>query len=350
MVSTTYSPDLAIAAQVKELALGLSVSAMMMAATKLQIADHIDETPVGVDDLARAVNADPDTLGRLIRALSCYGVFAEAEPDRFAHTELSRLLREDAPNSVRYQVLWTVVPWMWQTWPHLDDAIRTGKPVFPELFGKDLFSYLSEDAPSSAEVFNRAMTQSSSYTSDAVADVLDVTGVRTVVDVGGGQGHLLSTLLRRHPELTGVLFDLPSATAAADPALRSDGELADRAQVLAGSCLDTVPVDADLYILKNLLEWDDDKTVTTLRNVVAAARPGARVVLVQNLVDSSPEMKVTAAMDMLLLMAVGGRKHTQRHLIELLELAGLAFERVRPTRSSLFLIEATVPELPRQTT
>jgi C-methyltransferase len=341
--NSMYTAELEAAARVKELALGLCVSAMMMAATKLRVADVIDDEPLPVNQVAAEVNADPETLGRLLRALACHGVFVEAPIGRFGHTDLSRLLREDHPFSVRYQVLWTVEPWTWHAWPHLDDAIRTGKPVFSDLFGKDFFAYLTQDAPDSAAVFNRAMTQSSTYTSEAIADVLDIGDARTVADIGGGEGNLLRTLLDRHLGLRGVLLDLPSATAKADPALRPDGRLADRAAIMSGNCLHGVPVDADIYVLKNLLEWDDDKTVTTLRNVVATARPGARVVLIQNLVDSSPEMKVTTAMDMLLLINVGGRKHTRQHLVDLTRRSGLNLTGIKPTRSSLFLLETVVP-------
>ncbi|MDT3397876.1 methyltransferase [Streptomyces sp. B1866] len=338
VTETTYAPELATAARVKELAMGLWVSAMMMTAVRLRVPDEIDDKPVEAAELAARLDLHPGALARLLRALAAHGVFEEAAEDRFGHTPLSRVLREDDPHSVRYQVLWTVAPWTWRAWPHLEDAVRTGERVFPGLYGKEFFAYLSEDAPESAEIFNRAMTQSSSYTSDMVAGALDLTGVRVAVDVGGGRGHLLRTLLERHPALHGVLHDLPSVVASADPALRPGGELAGRVRLVGGSCLDGVP-SGDLYILKNLLEWDDERTVATLRNVAAALRTGGRAVLVQNLVDDSPEPKVTTGMDLLLLLNVGGRKHTRRHLVRLLAEAGLEIREVRPTASSLFVIE-----------
>ncbi|MFK4187573.1 methyltransferase [Streptomyces sparsogenes] len=338
MTDTDYTPELATAARVKELAMGLWVSAMMMTAVQLRLPDEIDDKPVETGELAARLDLHPEAVARLLRALAAHGVFAEPAEDRFAHTSLSRVLREDHPHSVRYQVLWTVAPWTWRAWPHLEEAVRTGERVFPRLYGKEFFAYLAEDAPRSAEVFNRAMTQSSTFTSAMVAEALDMTGVRVVVDIGGGRGHLLRTVLERYPWLSGVLYDLASVVASADPALRPGGELADRARVVAGSCLDGVPP-GDLYILKNLLEWDDERTVTTLRNVAAALRSGGRAVLVQNLVDDSPEPKVTTGMDLLLLLNVGGRKHTRRQLTRLLSEAGLEITDIRPTASSLFVIE-----------
>jgi C-methyltransferase len=339
-----FAPELATAARVKELAMGLWYSAMLTTAVELRVPDHIGDEPAAAADVAARLGLHAGATGRLLRALSAHGVFEEVAEDTYAHTAYSRILREDHPDSVRYQVLWTTAPWTWQAWPLLTQAVRTGEPVVPSLFGKEFFAYLTQDAPQSAEVFNRAMTQSSSFTSGMVADALDLSGVAKVVDVGGGRGHLLRTLLERHPRLTGVLYDLPAVTASADPALLDGGELAGRAEVVGGSCLDGVPPGGDLYVLKNLLEWDDERTVATLRNVRAAMGPAGRAVLVQNLVDDSPEPKVTTGMDLLLLLNVGGSKHTRRHLEALLAQAGLRVAAVRPTASSLFVIEvAPVP-------
>jgi C-methyltransferase len=334
-----YSPELATAARVKELAMGLWVSAMLTTAVQLRVPDEIGEEPADAARLAGRLGLHPEALGRLLRALSAHGVFEEVAEGRFAHTAYSRILREDDPHSVRYQVLWTAAPWTWQAWPLLPEAVRTGEPVVPRLFGKEFFAYLTQDAPESAEIFNRAMTQSSSFTSAMIADALDVSGVRVVVDVGGGRGHLLRTLLERHEHLDGVLYDLPGVTSSADPALLEGGPLAGRVRVVGGSCLDGVPPGGDLYILKNLLEWDDERSVTTLRHVAGAVRESGRAVLVQNLIDDSPEPKVTTGMDLLLLLNVGGRKHTRRQIEALLDRAGLRIRAVRPTSSSLFLIE-----------
>lgn len=239
--------------------------------------------------------------------------------------------------------LWASAPWTWEAWPRLDEAVRSGKAVFPDIYGKEFFEYLKEDDETSATVFNRAMTQSSAITSAAVVDTLDLTGVGTVVDIGGGQGHLLCTLLERYPNLNGVLFDLESVVADAVPELRQGGRFADRVRIIGGDCRQAVPVDADLYIFKNVLEWDDDSTYAALRSVVTAAKPGARVALVQNLIEDSPEMKVTTTMDLFLLLNVGGRKHTRRSLSGLMERAGIRPGEVRPVpKTSLHVIEGTV--------
>ncbi len=258
-----------------------------------------------------------------MRALTCYGIFEELDGDRFTHTDMSRLLREDAPNSLRYISLWCTEPWTWEAWPKLDEAVRSGRNVFPELFGKEFFDYLHSDAGESARVFDKAMTTSSRQSAADFAAYLDLTGIDSVVDIGGGQGHVLASLLEKHPALHGTLLDLPKVVAGADARLREGGAFADRARLVPGDCREAIPVVADLYIIKNILEWDDASTRRTLANVVAAARPGARVVVVENLVDDSPSMRFTTAMDLMLMLNVGGAKHSEASMVRLMTEAGL---------------------------
>ncbi|SBT42807.1 methyltransferase [Micromonospora auratinigra] len=341
MTSTNSLPDAVM--RLRGLALSAGYAAAVRAAARLRLPDAFDEQ-TDIPTLAGAVDADRDALTRLMRSLVVHGVFAEPEPGTFAHTELSRLLREDHPRSLRHMILWATEPWTWQVWGHLDTAVRTGRGVNEEVWGDEFFSWLHKNAPESADVFNRAMTQSSQLSADVVARVLDVSGARTVADIAGGQGLVLATLLESNPELSGVLLDLPNVVAAADPRLREGGALADRARLVPGDCRAEIPVEADVYILKNILEWDDDSTVTTLRNVVKAARPGSRVVVIENLVDGSPEMRFTTAMDLLLLLNVGGRKHTRDGLVELVKQAGLEVRDVRPVGPYLHMVESVVPQ------
>ncbi|MER6721696.1 methyltransferase [Streptomyces halstedii] len=348
-VTTPTAPPAAAQApppamRLRELAFGAACAAAVRAAARLGVADALGEAPASAEDLARSVNTEPVPLQRLLRALCCYGIFSETEDGTFAHTEMSRLLREDDPNSLRYISLWCTEPWTWEVWPRLDDAVRSGSSVFPEAFGKGFFDYLHQDAGESAQVFNRAMTTSSVQSARDVAELLDLTGVSSVADIGGGQGHVLASLLEKHPSVRGTLLDLPGVVARADERLREGGALADRVRIVPGDCREGIPFEVDLYIIKNILEWDDESTRRTLANVVAAARPGARVVVIENLVDDTPSMRFTTAMDLLLLLNVGGAKHTRESLVTRIGDAGLEIGEVRPVNAYLHAFECVVPD------
>ncbi|MGA4876171.1 methyltransferase [Streptomyces lydicamycinicus] len=328
----------------RELALSAACAAAVRAAARLGVADALGDEPTGAPALADAVGADAQALARLLRALAAHGIFAELPDGRFQHTDTSRLLREDAPRSLRYSALWATEPWTWELWPHLEEAVRTGKEVFAGLYDSEFFAWLhTAEARESAVVFDKAMTQSSVLSARAITEVLTIGDAREIVDIAGGQGMVLATLLEKHPGLRGTLFDLPAVVADADPRLREGGSLAGRARLMPGDCRSTAPEGADLYLLKNILEWDDESTVRTLRNVAAAAPAGARVVVMENLVDGSPEARFTTAMDLMLLLNVGGRKHTKDGLSSLIKEAGLRLESVRPVNSYLHLFESRVP-------
>ncbi|MFJ5558724.1 methyltransferase [Streptomyces sp. NPDC093250] len=340
---TTVDPAPPPPMRLRELVFGAACAAAVRAAVRLGVPDALADSPMTVDDLAAEVKTQPHTLRRLLRALSCQGVFTENPDGTFEHTDMSRLLREDDPHSLRYIALWCTEPWTWNVWPLLDEAVRSGRNVFEDVYDQEFFTYLNESAPESAHVFNRAMTTSSEQSARDVALLLDLDDASSVVDIGGGQGHVVASLLEKHAHLHGTLLDLPGVAENADPRLRPGGALAGRADVIAGDCREAVPVEADVYIIKNVLEWDDDSTRRALANIRAAARPGARVVVIENLVDDTPSMRFTTAMDLLLLLNVGGAKHTRQSMVDRLTGAGLVIDEIRPVNAYLHAFQCTVP-------
>ncbi|MCH5677211.1 methyltransferase [Streptomyces gilvus] len=329
--------------RLRELVFGAACAAALRAAARLGVPDALGDDPMSVEDLAAAVKTEPRPLRRLLRALSCYGVFAERPDGTFAHTEMSRLLREDAPDSLRWIALWCTEPWTWDAWPKLDEAVRTGKNVVQELYDKEFFPYLNEDAPESADVFNRAMTTSSEQSARDVAALLDLSGCASMADIGGGQGHVVASLLDKYPSMHGSLLDLPRVVENAVARLRPGGDLAGRVRIVPGDVREAVPVRADVYIIKNILEWDDDSTARTLRNVIEAGGPGTRVVVIENLVDDTPSMRFSTAMDLLLLLNVGGAKHTTDSMAGRLTAAGLVVDGIRPVNPYLHAFDCHVP-------
>ncbi|MEN3583465.1 MULTISPECIES: methyltransferase [unclassified Streptomyces] len=329
--------------RLRELVFGAAQAAAVRAAARLGVADALGETPATAEDLARSVKTEPAPLRRLLRALACHGVFVENPDGTFGHTDMSRLLREDEPRSLRAISLWCTEPWTWDAWPRLDEAVRTGGDVVRDLYGKGFFEYLHQDAPESADVFNRAMTTSSAQSARDVADCLDLSDRSSVADIGGGQGHVVVSLLEKYPTMRGALLDLPDVVENADPRLRDGGPLAERTRIVPGDCREAVPVRADVYVIKNILEWDDASTGRVLRNVIAAGGPGTRVVVIENLIDDTPSMKFTTAMDLLLLLNVGGAKHTMRGMTERLRGAGLLIDEIRPVNPYLHAFDCTVP-------
>ncbi|MEU4180369.1 methyltransferase [Streptomyces sp. NPDC026589] len=326
-----------------EHALSAACAASVRAAVTLGLPEALGDEAATSDELASAVGVHPAALRRLLRSLTSYGVFTETPAGSFAHTDKSRVLREDSPNSVKYLVLWCTEPWLWSLWGDLDEAVRTGGEVFSRAHGRKFYEQLHIEWPESARTFERAMTQQTRVSALAIADMLPLSGAGTIADVGGGQGLVLGTLLERHPEARGFLLDLPDVVANADPRLHPGGELADRVRLVPGDCLREISAEADVYLFKNILGADDDASVRILRNAVRAAPPGARMVIVENFVDDGPGQRLASALDLRMLLVIGGQKHTRAGLLGIAERAGLTVRNVRPVDSSLHMIEATAP-------
>jgi C-methyltransferase len=168
--------------------------------------------------------------------------------------------------------------------------------------------------------------------------------VKTFADIGGGRGYTLATVLEHNPHLHGTLVDLPAAVAHPDPRLCLGGALAARSRVVAGSCLEKIPVEADVYQFKSILEWDDELTVAALRNAARAGRPGSRVLIITNLVDDSPEIRYATGIDLLFLLNTNGRRHTRAGVSALVERAGLRLDGVSAVHPLLHVVETTIPE------
>jgi C-methyltransferase len=326
----------------RDLSLASAAPASLRAAIRIGVADELGDAPTTVDQLAKSLEVDAAILGRLLDNLKCYGIFDKTE-DGIVHTASSRLLREDDPQSLKFWVLWVTEPWVWELWPDLEEAVRSGRGHFEERYGAEFFTHLHKAWQDSTDVFNKSQTELSRLTSAAIAEALDLNDVQTFADIGGGRGYTLATLLEKNPHLHGSLVDLPAAVAHPDPRLRPDGALASRSRVIEGDCLEKVPVEADVYQFKSILEWDDERTVTALRNAAEAGRPGSRVLVITNLVDDSPEIKYATGIDLLFLLNTNGKRHTKKGVTALVDKAGLRLKGVTPVNPLLHVVESSIP-------
>jgi C-methyltransferase len=324
---------------VRELALSAAGASALRAAVRIGIAEELGDEPTPTADLARALKVNAEVLGRLLRALAQVGVFAET-PRGHVHTPTSRLLREDDPNSLKFYVLWVTEPWTWELWPNLDEAVRKGHGGFEDAHGADFFTYLHNTWPESADVFNKAQTELSRLATNAVATALDLRGIGTLADIAGGHGYTLATLLEKNPGLNGILLDLPPVVAEADSRLRAGGPLASRTRIVGGDCLREIPVEADVYLFKNILEWADEKSITALRNAARAGRRDSRIFIITNMIDGSPEIRFTTGTDLLFLLNSNGRKHTKETITAVVHKADMRVVDMRPVNSYLHLVEA----------
>ena len=266
-------------AVITQMIFGKWVAMALSVAAKLRVADALAAGPKDIAELAEKTGTHAPSLFRVLRALASVGVFAEDEGGRFRQTPLSEVLRTGVPGSMRAVADYCGADWSWRPWGKLLETVRTGQTAFDEVFGEQAFEYLAKH-PEESAVFNEGMTGFSMQESPAVAEAYDFSPFGTIVDVGGGHGHLLCTILKKYPGPKGVVFDAPHVAEGATPRIAEAG-LAGRCRAEGGDFFKAVPP-GDGYVMKHIIhDWPDDKSTTILRNCRKAASPGAKLILVE---------------------------------------------------------------------
>jgi hypothetical protein len=326
------------AARMQQLLTGFEVSQALFVIAELGVATELLDGPRTVDDLAAAVGADADALGRIIRVLAQDEVFRTSGAT-VEITDLGRTLAEGPADSVR-----NVARYFRQThyapFGNLLDTVRTGVPAATVFLGKPFFDWINEN-PDLAELQNDAMA---GFTQNARGDLLDVYDLPqggTVADIGGADGTLLVELLAGRPDRRGIVFDLPSTVSAARPMVRAAG-LDERVEIVPGNFFESVPT-ADVYVLSAVLQdWDNATALRILRNVAKAAPTGARLVVIDMVVPEGDAPHPTKMIDITMLGMLGGRQRSESEWRRLLAGGGFTLHRAVAGSGLHSALEATL--------
>lgn len=336
--SSTESADVAAL----RMTMGHWVAQCVYAACELRIPDRVAEKPQTADELAAECDTDPHATLRLLRALVSLGVLTQTDDGRFEGTPLSEQFRQDVFGIGPY-ARYITGPEVNKAWGGFLESVRTGQTAFDDVFGVSLFDFLAEH-PDRGQLFDRAMTANSQTMADQIVDAYDFSGLRTIVDVGGGQGLLLAAILRRHPSAKGILFDRPHVLEQAKEVLK-EAAVADRCSVVGGDFFQTVPEGADCYLMKAIIhDWDDERSRIILSNCRKAMAPHGRVLVIDRVIPERLEPTFlderATLMDLNMLVLTGGRERTEAEFKELFASAGLSLREIFPTPSGISVIEA----------
>ena len=325
--------------ELRRLVIGYQVSQAVHVAATLGLSDLLGDGPKSVAELAEATGADARSLTRLMHGLATVGLYVSEGDETFANTELGDAFRADAPRSVARWARFVGRPFHWQAYGLLEHSIRTGENAFSVVHGESVWDYLAKH-PDEQSVFDDAMTALSQTVAYDVVGAYDFGRFGTVVDVGGGRGMLVAAVLKHYPSVDGVLFDQPDVVAGAHELLSATG-VSQRCRVVGGSFFDQVPDGGDLYLLKSVIhDWPDAESVEILRACRRAMPAHGRLLLVEQLLDESPDPVRTAFSDLTMLIMAGGQERTTDEYHALLTAAGFDLTRTVSTGSDAFLIEA----------
>jgi hypothetical protein len=288
---------------------------------ELGIADRLGDEPQTAEALARAVDLKPRPLHRILRSLANHGIFAH-DGERFAHNEASRMLRTDAPGSMRQLARMMGLKVHWDAYRDVDIAVSTGEASIGKGTDGGLFSHLRAH-PDERRVFDEAMAGKSALTIGSVVDNYDFGGFSTIGDIGGGLGHLLYAVLDQATNARGLLFDLPEVIA------RARGRAHPRVSYVGANFFqDPIPA-CDCYMMMTVLhDWSDAESVAILENVKARAPRAAKLLLIEGVVHPQARDDFILDLDVEMLVMTTGHERTEAEWRAVLTRGGFRLVRI----------------------
>jgi hypothetical protein len=312
------------------------VSQAIHVAAVLGIADILKHGSRSADDIASEIEADPEVTYRLLRALAAVGVFREESEQAFSLTPVGEGLLADTPGSLRDSAIWLGQESNWNSWGKLILGVKSGENVFPQVYGTDVWEYRAKQ-PEVSAMFDRMQAVKGE---GSILGLYDFSAFGVIVDVGGGTGTMLASILSAHPPARGILFDQPHVVS--KKPLEAAG-VADRCEVIGGDFFEAVPDGGDAYLLRTVIhDWDDNDAIAILKACRKAMSRSAKLLLIERIVGPPNEDALAKFFDLTMLVFPGGRERSQEEYSSLLEAAGLRLSNVTgPGDDHYCVIEAT---------
>jgi hypothetical protein len=316
---------------------GFEIAQCIFVAAQLGIADLLKDGPKSCEELVTATETDRDALYRLLRALVSMSILAENSSGSFQLTPLSACLLADAPGSLRNFIL-VRAEVDYACWGQLLYSVRTGKSAFEHVFGMNRYEY-HQHYPATGQLFDRAMADLAFMHHAAILAVYDFASFGTLVDVGGGQGSLITAILRRYPSLKGIVFDQAVTIVQARDVL-AKADVLDRCELVAGDFFTAVPAGGDAYVLKQVLHnWDDDHARTILHNCRQAIAESGKLLVIERVITPDASLHSNLVDLRMMVVTDSGRTRTEAEFRKLFAAAGFTLSRIVPTTSGISIIE-----------
>ena len=302
-------------------------AALVYAAVKLGLPDRLAVAPSTPAELAKALELSPPHLHRFLRGLCSIGICEELADGAFALTPGGQSLRPGSPSRLAEKVQ-IVVGQYWWPWANLVASLETGKPAFEHVFGMSVFDWRRENAEQGT-LFDSYLAKETAGQLGSIIENLDFSGVGTVA------------ILQAQSQFAHVSFNRAHMIEMSQPFLQLL-DVAKRVEFVPGNLLEGIPVKADLYLLKGVLQqYDDASALAILGNCREAMPEGAKLAIIERLLPERAVDDPAAIMiDLHMMTITGGRARSLADFTTLLSEAGLTRSKVTPTSSGLAIIEA----------
>jgi ubiquinone/menaquinone biosynthesis C-methylase UbiE/predicted transcriptional regulator len=308
-------------------------------AAKLNIADILaSKGSMNAHELAAQSGADEESLSRLLRALASLGIFSIDETGKYSLTPLAETLKEDSPESVKAMAL-VLGDVFYKAYDELFFSVQTGDSGFTKAMGSPVFQYLTTN-PEQGKHFDRMMTDIHGGETQPMLDNYDFSGFNTVVDIGGGNGEVITAILNKNSTVKGVLFDLPEVIDRSRKQISASGGLSSRCELVTGNFFESIVAGGDAYIMRHILhDWSDADAITILTNIKKSMNPGGKILVVEAVIQEGNEPSPFKLLDLSMLL-IGGKERSRSQFEYIFSSAGLKLNRIVPFQHDLSVVEA----------
>lgn len=321
-----------------EMVQGFYVTRAIGVAADLNLAEHLKIKDKSVSELASLTNSHEESLYRLMRMLASQGIFREKKNKIFSNNRLSKTLL-DRQNSMRHMVIHQVNGINWKMFEELNHVVKTGENAAQKILGMDVFEYLEKN-PDKNKIYNQAMTNSSLMLSYAILSEYNFSSANTIIDIGGGEGILLSMILNKYKKIKGIVFDLPHVVEGAKEISVQYG-VSDRLETISGNFFENIPKGGDIYFLKSIIHnLSDDQCIEILKKIKTVLPENGKILIFEPIIENNNKYSFAKLYDIQMLVGRnGGKERTKEEFKEIISNAGLKLKRIIQTAAPFFILE-----------
>ena len=325
---------------------GCWINQAMNVVARLGIADFLVDSSKTVEELAQLTNSNKDALYRVLRATASVGVFTEEPPYSFGLTPTAEYLLSDNPFSLRYVAIMHGDEWHWRSIGDMLHTVKTGEPAIRKFYQVNSYwEYLIQNNDDSCSNFNRGMLQAAKNYHAPFVDYYDFSNISTVVDIAGGEGQLLASILKKNTHLQGILYDMPQTLESAVDFLKNE-QVFERCQIISGNMFESVPAGGDVYILcYTMMDWDNESCVKILEKIRKVILSHGKLLVIDPLVPQMNEPSWIKWVDLFELVCGPGKTRDEAEYKKVFEKAGFYWQNTISLSTPSFNTPSSVLEL-----
>ncbi len=323
-----------------EIVQGFYVTKAIGVAAGLNLAELLKKGEKTVTELAKLTRTHEDSLYRLMRMLASQGVFIEKKNKCFINNRLSETLL-DRQDSMRHMVIHQVNGINWKMFEKLDHVVKTGNNAAQDILGMDVFEYLEKN-PDKNEIYNQAMTNNSLMLSYSILSEYNFSRAETIVDIGGGQGILLSMILSKYNDIQGKVFDLQHVVEGAKK-IAEEYKVSDRMEFIPGNFFENIPQGGDIYLLKSIVHnLSDNQCINLLKKIKGVLPQNGKILIFEPVIENNNRYSFAKLYDIQMLVSrQDGKERTKEDFKELISKSDLKLNKVIQTAAPFSIIEIT---------